>query len=834
MHAPSLGPWDRPKPSRHVIERAGVLELLDRGALDPLTIIRAPAGAGKTTCVLQWLELRQVPDVTWVNALRVPGDTREQRARAVWEHLWTRTPVPGSGRRTIVIDDVGRGLGGQLDALIVESARNPDGPRWILLTRVLGGIEERRGLNNLDATLLAPEHLRFTAAESADYLAGSILAGYVPEVRALTDGAAWLLHTAKEFALGAAGPHETVLARTLEAVLGDAMLRVEGCAVGPEDLALLLRLAILPTFTPEAAGLLNSGRAAGPLLTLLEEAGLSMRIGAGCREEYVFGVAVREGLRRWHAALPSDARRYDESLGARYAMEHGDPATALELAVSGGDYELGSLVLLRHADSFLNGGLGSVAARWLPMVPLGEMARFPLLAVALGLLYNVAGIHRLRSRELLRMAAATAGQRGSDPAGPGEPFLMDAIRSIAMRVGGIGDRGSACAIRALDRYAAMAPRERDGIGGAEELLLAQLGISLHLAGFGDGARTAAAHAADAAHNGAQRLDSGYATTLVAYLYAFEGDMTAARSALEELDARLWEDPATPPYLTSPYRLARAIVALEEADWESARRYLDMMRKQLATSEFWPVMRYCAGILDIASGNVPSHLAQLELALSRQAGLPPIGAVGEVFTSATLAWLHLARGDLNRALEQLEASGEDPTVILLRARIELARNRPEKALELIGGCTVATPRERHNAAVLRLAAQLGMGRGDLAREQLEVVRGLSEACGLWLGLLMLPDPDLCRVKELFDEAGVEVGRVAGYSSPIPGNLSTVNLTDREHAILSELVRTGNAAQIAERQFVSVNTVKSQLRSIYRKLGVSGRVAALREAQSHGLI
>ena len=163
------------------------------------------------------------------------------------------------------------------------------------------------------------------------------------------------------------------------------------------------------------------------------------------------------------------------------------------------------------------------------------------------------------------------------------------------------------------------------------------------------------------------------------------------------------------------------------------------------------------------------------------------------------------------------------MLLLRARIELARNRPDKAPDPIGRCSEAIPRERHTAAVLRLAAQLAMRRGDVAWTGMDVVKEFSDACGPWLGLLMLPEPDLLRIKLFLAQAGMDLGRVMEYGSPLPGYLSTVSLTDRERVICSELASTGNAAHIGQRQFVSVITLTSQRRGSYRKLGVCGRVA-----------
>ena len=61
-----------------------------------------------------------------------------------------------------------------------------------------------------------------------------------------------------------------------------------------------------------------------------------------------------------------------------------------------------------------------------------------------------------------------------------------------------------------------------------------------------------------------------------------------------------------------------------------------------------------------------------------------------------------------------------------------------------------------------------------------------------------------------------------------------LTAREAVVLHALTRTGSAAEIAETLVVSPNTVKSQLRSLYRKLGVTSRPEALDAARRLGLL
>ncbi|HEX9228505.1 MAG TPA: helix-turn-helix transcriptional regulator, partial [Arthrobacter sp.] len=61
-----------------------------------------------------------------------------------------------------------------------------------------------------------------------------------------------------------------------------------------------------------------------------------------------------------------------------------------------------------------------------------------------------------------------------------------------------------------------------------------------------------------------------------------------------------------------------------------------------------------------------------------------------------------------------------------------------------------------------------------------------------------------------------------------------LTDREREVLAYMRSVMTAAEIAEALFISVNTVKTHERSIYRKLGAAGRRDALKTAAERGIV
>ena len=76
------------------------------------------------------------------------------------------------------------------------------------------------------------------------------------------------------------------------------------------------------------------------------------------------------------------------------------------------------------------------------------------------------------------------------------------------------------------------------------------------------------------------------------------------------------------------------------------------------------------------------------------------------------------------------------------------------------------------------------------------------------------------------------RGRGYRSVVPAD-PTPQLTARETEVLALIAAGLSNREIADELFLSVNSVKTHIRTAYRKVGVSRRVDAIRWGVRHGL-
>lgn len=86
------------------------------------------------------------------------------------------------------------------------------------------------------------------------------------------------------------------------------------------------------------------------------------------------------------------------------------------------------------------------------------------------------------------------------------------------------------------------------------------------------------------------------------------------------------------------------------------------------------------------------------------------------------------------------------------------------------------------------------------------------------------PQPAVVRELFTDVE-DWGVQEGDGAP--------QLSERERDIVRELLRDRSVSEMADDLYISVNTVKSHLKSVYRKLGVGSRTAAVKRARELGL-
>jgi LuxR family maltose regulon positive regulatory protein len=149
---------------------------------------------------------------------------------------------------------------------------------------------------------------------------------------------------------------------------------------------------------------------------------------------------------------------------------------------------------------------------------------------------------------------------------------------------------------------------------------------------------------------------------------------------------------------------------------------------------------------------------------------------------------------------------------------------------------ASPRTLADALLVRAVSRHQSGLAEEAAISLRQAIGVLDQYGLRMPLALVPRESLVELLPHLDSAtrlSAETLLVA-----VPSRLETstpaAKLTSRELAVLAELTHEPSTQAIAASLFVSPNTVKSQIRSIYRKLGVSTRAGALAVAETMGLL
>ena len=284
-----------------------------------------------------------------------------------------------------------------------------------------------------------------------------------------------------------------------------------------------------------------------------------------------------------------------------------------------------------------------------------------------------------------------------------------------------------------------------------------------------------------------------------------------------------------------YLRVLAGVALEQRDFDTAER---LAERALSISErFRPVFEFLA-LLDragiwAARGHIHDALATVNTARLVLAGTKSVLLAR---ADELEALLRLSLGDLRSAAGL--ASGLPATRrSLLLARVALAVGDHHAATEHLDISSLGdlTPR----AALVRqvLLAAAAIERGD--PKAAGIMSGVLQAArhGGFLNTVVTTVPQVTRYlvehsADALPDPFLE--RITGAALQVratqperPGRILIAALTDAELRVL-KLLPTTSYVQMAATLCISVNTVKTHLRSIYQKLGASSRAVAIQRA------
>jgi LuxR family maltose regulon positive regulatory protein len=326
----------------------------------------------------------------------------------------------------------------------------------------------------------------------------------------------------------------------------------------------------------------------------------------------------------------------------------------------------------------------------------------------------------------------------------------------------------------------------------------------------------------------------YALGLMALTRAAEGRLCEARGYLDQFQAMAGDDGlARSEQASAPGVLAEAWILEQEHNVAASRSVLELVNTQsLSLPEISQLVQLVDARLAFQESGAPRSLL---VATSGSKGLP--------FTDAL--WF-ANRFDMlvadSRVLEAVELHAtraadnpRDSIGAVSRARTKLLVGEYEDA-RLVAASELRAEGfrvvDRARLLIIAAAASAFLGRRD------DAVRHFDDA--VWLCVTHgISEPFVDMPTNLRGEFEAPVVAGPDWNCADTPHLATVprkpiRLTSREQVILQALLEEPRSSVIADRLHVSGNTVKSQMRSLYKKLGVHSRSDALTVASSMGLM
>ncbi|MEJ2862031.1 LuxR C-terminal-related transcriptional regulator [Actinomycetospora flava] len=861
----------------HVVGRPRLHALLDRAVADAaVTLVVGPAGWGKTLLASSWLAAgaggREAAWVTlgpghddprafWGALARAVGAHAGPTTAAALHRLAGRQPadpdeLPAAFAHALwqaerpvvlVLDDlhevtapaVHEGLRSLVErpvpslALVATTRHDPPWPLTRL--RLAGVLAEIR-----------PEDLAFRDDE-----AGALFAqlgvpaadGHVTEMVARTGGwAAGMRLAALDLATrpDAAGIDAAVAAFSGDAHSVSTFLLDEVLDRQPPELAAFLeRISVVDLVCADLADAITGDGDGAARLAELSAAHLFVQALDHPGRWYRLHRLVLDVLRA--RAVPRRERRERHRRAAEWFRGHGMPLEGLRSAVHGELWALAGEIVGAHLAALVLRGSADAVIRVLGDIPEPVVLARPELATAL------AGARVAIGESTQVRSLLAAARRSADGIGENRRRRLD-VHHALIEAAHARVRGDLEAVTRAFRSVTLdvATLDRWGVREAAivpAVVLANLGTAELWTGDLAAAEGHLRETADGP--GPTTLPRVNAASHLALLFCEYGELDAA-----ELRAR-----------------AVAEVA-EDAGWarmpQVAPAYLTLARVTVDRDELGAAEVWLARLAEVEEVAPEPHVrlayalalaARLDAAGGREAALVRLRA-GSPDRSWTpprpLAeqWL-LGEADLlaragNPAAARAVADrlGPPRTDGGRVAAARLALHLGDEGVAGVLGDAVASPlpRVRADAGVVAALAAERDGAPDRAAALLEDALLTAAPDGRRRPFLAEPglaDPLRRRVDHGSGAAGFAMdllerltGRPAEHAaSRVP---LAEPLTEREATMLRYLASTLSNPEIAAELYVSVNTVKTHQRAVYRKLGAAGRREAVRRARALGLL
>ncbi len=430
--------------------------------------------------------------------------------------------------------------------------------------------------------------------------------------------------------------------------------------------------------------------------------------------------------------------------------------------------------------------------------------------------------------------------------GARDALAVGCVQSLMLRLAGEHARAAQTARQLSHLVRGALAARPDDIGPGLPIMRLQWGITFQLAGAITESSVELSLAYRGATSGAAAPTEGVnlvarnAAGNSALNWAIIGEPRRAEEWIECEDAHPDPNGWLEPMVKVGGLAARVIVALDRLDFAAAGRWLDELGEAPEREELWPYVTYAHTRHALATGQAYTGMAVLQRAVaSRSAVLRPASVAAQVLTTLDVN-LRLALGEGNRAHTILAAQPiEYPLTVVTAARTHMLTGTPRTALALCRTCdwySYPFTRTQLEVLLVEAAAHLTLGEKPAAVQAWTQAVAIVERTGLLGTLATVPRSVVVELDDAAPNRSAAIATFLAADAPemYPATVHRVVLTERERAVLAALAQGLSTGEIAREQFVSTNTVKSQQRSLYRKIGAHSRDEALEIAYRAGLI